>query len=378
MERRPRSARRGFAQFVVILTAAALPAPAAPDGPAAKSEEIRELRRFDGHTASITSVAISPDGKLALSASQDRTVRLWDVKTGKELRRLIGHKLPVWSLAFAPDGTWAVTGSGGLDSPDNTVRIWDIPSGKERLRLVGHKQMVHCVAVSPDGRRVLSGSGGTNESEVRLWDVATGKELQRMRQNSYVQWAGFSADGREAWALSWNHVRRWHLSSGQNVDALDLGPVVAAAAFSRDGRRLLSNGMPPHVSLWDLGKKARRAEVGMARFAAPGEAIYLQSGGGEGHHYSVSAVALSADGRRGLIGVNHFYAKLTDRTSRRPVADMKLLDCTVRLWDLEAGKELQRLVGHTHFVEAVAFSPDGRFAISGSGDNTVRLWKLTP
>jgi WD40 repeat protein len=81
----------------------------------------RQRRCFRGHSDYVYRVAFSPDGKKALSASADQTVRLWEVKTGKELRRLKGHTDLVYGVAFSPDGTQALSGSS-----DKTVRLWDV------------------------------------------------------------------------------------------------------------------------------------------------------------------------------------------------------------------------------------------------------------
>jgi WD40 repeat protein len=82
----------------------------------------KELHCLTGHTQEVYAVAFSPDGRRALSGSQDRNVRLWDVETGKELRCFTGHTQEVWSVAFSPDGRRALSGS-----QDNTLRLWALP-----------------------------------------------------------------------------------------------------------------------------------------------------------------------------------------------------------------------------------------------------------
>ena len=107
----------------------------------------REVRRFPGHTLSVSSVAFSPDGNQVLSGSCDATVRLFDRLTGKDIYCLRGHKGIVMSDAFGPRGRRAL--SGGWDG---TVRVWELDSGKEITRFEGHTSKVWCVACSPDGR----------------------------------------------------------------------------------------------------------------------------------------------------------------------------------------------------------------------------------
>src|SRR5205823_2638246 len=109
----------------------------------------------------------------ALTASADRTVRLWDLEGGRELLRFDGHKDKIWAVAYSPDERHALSGS-----MDNTVRLWDLRTGREVRRFVGHTGVVKSLAFSPDGKRALSGSAGEFRSgkwspgtdhTVRLW-----------------------------------------------------------------------------------------------------------------------------------------------------------------------------------------------------------------
>ena len=141
----------------------------------------------------------------------DKTVRLWDVRTGEETQKLKGHYNDVRAVAFSPDGKTVVSGSS-----DRTVRLWDIATG-EKKKLEGHDSEVRAVAISPDGKKIVSGSG---DRTVRLWNVSTGEEVRRFRTTRTVTQLVFDEQGTSLSTNEGSLSLRPYLGSSQSSNVL--------------------------------------------------------------------------------------------------------------------------------------------------------------
>ena len=136
----------------------------------------------------INSASFSPDGRLIVTASDDKTLRLWD-NNGRHLRTLKGHTAPVRSVLFSPDGLRILSTSN-----DNTLRLWNVADGSCLLTLKGHTNWVNAAQFSPDGRYIISGS---SDKTLRLWDASTGRLIYTIAAHEgNVVSVAFSPDGR--------------------------------------------------------------------------------------------------------------------------------------------------------------------------------------
>jgi WD40 repeat protein len=172
----------------------------------ATGREIRPFEAYPGHSVPV-SLAFAPDGRTALSGSDDNTLTLWDLATGRVIRIFTGHSRRVLSVAFAPDGRTALSGSD-----DNTLKLWDLATGQEILTFTGHSGPVGSVAFAPDGRTALSGS---DDNTLKLWDIGTGHEIHTYTGHSGpVGSVAFAPDGRTALSGSYDHtLKLWRLTS---------------------------------------------------------------------------------------------------------------------------------------------------------------------
>jgi WD40 repeat protein/transcriptional regulator with XRE-family HTH domain len=289
-----------------------------------------KIRTFVGHTDVVQSAVFSPDGRSALSASDDKTLILWDVATGTKIRSFQQeHTAAVQSAVFSPDGRSALSASD-----DKTLILWDVAGGTPIRRFAGHKDEVKTVAFSPDGRSALSGS---DDKTLILWDVASGAQLRSfVGHTAGVNAVAFSPDGRSALSASDDKTLiLWDVASGAQLRSF-VGHTgeVNAIAFSADGRTALSGSQDTTVRLWDI---------------ATGASIRTLIG----HGATVNSVAFSPNSHTVL-------SASTDRD--------------LRLWDIDNGAELRRLDGHADGVERVTFSHDGQYILSAADDQTLILW----
>ena len=283
-----------------------------------------------GHGGFVKGVAVSPDGRHALSASFDYRLILWNIADQSELRSYDAHEAGVNAVAFRPDGRQAVSASD-----DGTVRLWEVESGRLLHSFKGHRGKVPQVAVSPDGR--WAASAGWDRS-VRLWDLealAAGPATDELRSKANAV-AFLPAGERLASGESDGTVRLWRVSDGTSLLTMvghDFG--VTSLAAGPDGL-LISASIDETLRLWDL---------------QTGEEVHAFLG----HEGPVFGVGLSADGRWAASGG---------------------VDRVVRVWDVASGGLRFELLGHLDPIWSLAFTPAARYLLSAGSDEVVRVWDL--
>ncbi|MGK7894786.1 MAG: CHAT domain-containing protein [Xenococcus sp. (in: cyanobacteria)] len=313
------------------------------------------------HTDLIKSIAIHPNGKIFASSSFDRTIKIWDINTGKLLKNIYAHPGDITCVTFSNNGKILASSSG---YPNAAIKLWDTQTWQLKDTFRAHDWeplnflIIWSIAMSADGKTLVSGHHA--DATVKVWNLETGK-LRRTLDNMVIHEGHLLAvtsvaiapDGETiASAGLENKIKIWNAKTGREIRSLN-GPgegVIGLTysvftknynglynvAFSPDGTILASAGVKQPIKLWRLSNGTIKTIL-------------------TGHQGSVFTVAFSPDGK-------YLASGSSDRT--------------IRIWDLSKAENIQ-ILSHDDSVLTVAFSPDGHTLISGGRDRKIKIWHLS-
>lgn len=281
-----------------------------------------------GHLKQVNAVALSPDGRFAVSGGRDGMIKLWDVGSGKEIRTFKGNNEEVSCIAISPDSRFAVIGN---EMYSHNVQLWDISTGKLVRTFLGWQERVTSVAFSPDGQLIIAAGGQI----VKVWRTETGEEVRTFSgHTAELRAVAISRDGR--YVVSGGNdkmVKIWELESGKNIRTLS-GHTdnIEALSISPDGRFIISGSFNDNPRMWDMNT---------------GSMLKTFDRGG------VLSLAISPDGKTVIFGG----------------------EPDIEVWNITRGKKIETLKGgEPGWVRSLCFSQDGKFILSGGDDTCVKLW----
>lgn len=283
-----------------------------------------ERHALMGHRSPVTRVAFHPVYSVAVSASEDASIKVWDYETGDFERTLKGHTDTVQDIGFDHTGKYLVSCSA-----DMTVKLWDFQSYECLRTMHGHDHNVSSVCFLPSGDHVVSCS---RDKSIKMWEVSTGYCVRTFT-------------GHRDW------VRMVRVNS--------------------DGSLLASCSNDQTVRVWVVGTKECKLElrehdhvVECIAWAPESAHPHLLGGNGSGD-----------SNRRALTG-GATSSAASPPQGTGPFLASGSRDKTIKLWDVSTGLAVFTLVGHDNWVRGVKFHPGGKYLLSCSDDKTLRVWEL--
>ncbi len=333
-------------------------------------------------TGRMAALGVSDDGTWIVTGSEGNDAVVWNTQSGARVAVLKGHEAAITAARFAPGGQVLATGDNR-----GRCRLWRRKGGTwtSFALLKGHSRSITAMAFTPTGERLITASG---DNTCGQWEVATGRELTELilKHPTWVSDMDVSDDGKQAiTCCDDGTLRLWSLERAQVLRTIQAqGEVVFTSVdLSPDGRLAMAacaaNGT---VQIWQLetGEEVRRGEqawldfgerggsIWAARFAPQGNRV-LTIGGNDARLWDLST--------RDLLGrfSPHGAVAAADISPDGKLLVTGSWDQSAKIWDMESGQALRKLDGvHQGYINSVEFSPDGDRILTGSDDGSARLW----
>ncbi len=333
-------------------------------------------------------MTFSPDGKFFILGGFNPMVSIRDAEKGGEVRALKSQvrSQSVVSVAYSPDGKRVAAGTmatPALRKPAD-LKIWDAETGQELLTIhpAINEADITGLAFSPDGKRIAAAISDrlNHKGEIQVWDTEKGEEILSLQgHKKEAMSVAYSPDGKIiATGSEDGTFRLWGAENGIEIRSYKVTAERTTVSFSPDGKRLASTDRG-EIRIWDLSTVEPRPGAipqAVARTSKPsgGQAQGQQPPGGnrpmrlqvgtlvkvdkpiltfKGHTFPVNSLAYTGDGKKIVTGSG---------------------DNTVKIWDADKGTELLTLEGHKRGVNGVVFDADGKRVISCAGDGTIKIW----
>lgn len=309
------------------------------------------LFTLKGHKYWVQSVSISPNGQYVVTASRDKTIKIWDLHAKKEIKSFKEYKTDVKRNAvFSPKGDYIVSTTGKVVTEKKgkkgekkkkeikkwvgEIKFWDAKSGKELKTLKGHSWTIEDVAFSHNGKYLATASA---DKTAIIWDVASGKQLHTLKgHGDAVLAVAFSPnDAKLATASADKTVKVWDVKNGKDLQTLKGAERdMTSVAFSPKGNQIAAGSLDGKVYIWNTsGKQVRKVEA----------------------HNGIWSVAYSPNGK---------YLAASGYQD------------TAQVWDAHSGKELFYRNGHKGTVLDVVFTPDNDRMITVGVDQNIQVWEV--
>jgi WD40 repeat protein len=379
------------------------------------SRERYELhKRFNAHSAKITSVAISPTQSVFATCGGDAMIKLWELETGNLIRMLVGHEDVVNGIRFSSDGRLLVSASS-----DRTAKVWVVEEGTELVNCQGHFDELNEVCFSADNAEIFSAS---DDQTARVWNARRKSSTVVLKAHENVIWqADFSPDGQRIVSASEDGtVRISNVETGQligerieneapvlcvahspTVDQFVTGDVhsmlrvfdskngrqihsvkaheeyIWDVCYSQDGKRLLAGSSEGTFSIWNTDDwslvktvDAHEGELGSARFSNDGKYIVTASDDRMVKLWDAESLELI----RAFSGHGNSVWRAIFSPNDKMIASSSY-DGEIIIWNLDGGR-IQTISAHQNQIAGLTFSNDGKRVVSASDDQSLKIWNI--
>ncbi|MGF1933436.1 MAG: caspase family protein [Nostoc sp. ChiQUE02] len=302
-------------------------------------DQVKERNRLEGHTKSVNGISYSPKDPLIVSASSDKTLKLWKLDgTPVQTSQPMTHDDEVYTVNFSPNGEYIASAS-----KDKTVKLWK-KDGTYITTLTGHEQGVTSVNFSPDSNTVISAS---QDRTIRLWNIVN-VSLKKAIQptiikghNGTVWYAEFSPNGQLIASAADNGIEIWNKNGTliTNLKGKGHTATVRYVTFGRDNKTIISTSEDRTIRIWKLQTDPKKIQPKL--FTDKGEKSYI-----------------------GKFSPNYKFIATTNPNG------------TINIWQTNNGNKIATLGRHKDEIFDLSFSRDSKEIATVSGDKTIKIWSL--
>ena len=337
-------------------------------------------RKLQGHVGAVLSVTSTNKVKNIISGGADKIIKIWDIENGAEKLQLKGHKGGVYALFLTNDDKKLLSGSS-----DETIRIWRYKTGEQLNIILGHHGIVRNICLDPEGKRIISSSQDTTIRIQALPD--SDKELILRGHRDQVNCIIFSKDNKKMFTGSKDRsIRSWDFETGKQEKIFDgHKEAVLSLCLANDNKHLYSSSEDKTIIKWSFDHENNTLPVKVCDFV--------------GHKGKVTSILFDSEEKILISGSdektqNIRVWNLADPETYRVFEGHKLgvtclclssdgyyvfsasLDKTIKQWNLETGTAEKLFQGHTDSVRSICCSVEGIYLISGGDDQSVRVWNI--
>jgi eukaryotic-like serine/threonine-protein kinase len=293
------------------------------------NQETKILQKLSGHAGIVNSLSFSPDETQLASGGQDKTVRIWDTKTGAETKVYKGHVGGIRALTFSHNGQFLASAGG-----DKTVQLWDLPNNQHRI-LRRHEDIVSSLSFSLDDKILASGG---YDSLLLLWEVEPSDRRLLFQQEELIAAVAISGDGSLIAAQKEEKLLIWSIQELKIKTSIDFKNKIISLAFSPDQSHLAVSDDKGLIHLFNIKKEP--------------EKINKPDKPDKNHRDIVQKLLF------------------IDNTTLASASN----DHSIRIWNLTSGA-VSILDGHSDYVTSLAAAPNHQL-LSVSLDKSLKIWDL--